>query len=151
MFLQWLLCVTSHWGDNTPSRWIVIKIKDVCLEIKQLNGVCFNTRFKNTIIIAIQTFSLSASLREDQCTLHTLNCTNTKVMSNRVCLLAGAASSSCALWFAFNLRDCGHFSDTYIFIYLQSSYLHKYSVEQLGKKNNKTLRLKKNHSNTILI
>lgn len=121
--------------NNTPlSWWIKMKVEGTCSEIKQHKGISFNTRFKNMIIIAIQTFSLSASLQKDQCTLHTPNCTNANIMSNHVCLLAGPSISSCALWLAFNPGDFGHFSDIYSFIYLQSSYLHKYSADRQGKK-----------------
>lgn len=102
---------------NTPLSWsIKMKARGACFEIKVHKGMNFNIRFKNMSIIAIQTFSLSASLQKDQCTLHTLNCKHNE--QPRVYWLEHIYR--CVLWLAFNPRDSGDLSDIYIFIYLQS-------------------------------
>lgn len=82
------VCVTSQMrltvmrGGDVRTHLVHDKPRE-----KSSKCVCFNARLKkNVIFITIQTFSLSASLRKVQCTLHTLNCTNTNVMSNHVCL-----------------------------------------------------------------
>lgn len=88
---------------------------------------------------AVQTLCPSAGLQKDQCTLHTPNCKNANIMTSQMCSFTiywlGRLCSA-VLWLAFSPRDS---SDIYkhVFSYLQSSYLHKYSTDRQGKKNNK--------------